>query len=79
MDFHRLSRRELQVLCKQNNVRANMANATMAEALERLELVSPDSLFDEFVLQIPRLRSQLSPDLVVGSLLCVPENYWGWL
>jgi len=39
MDFHTLSRPELQVLCKRNNVRANMTNAAMAEALESLDFV----------------------------------------
>jgi len=49
MDFHTLSWRELQVLCKRNDICANMTNAAMAEALESLDLVSPDSLFDELV------------------------------
>jgi len=40
MDFHTLSRRELQALCKRNGVRANMTNAAMAEALQRLDSVS---------------------------------------
>ncbi|XP_066332322.1 uncharacterized protein [Miscanthus floridulus] len=39
MDFHTLSRRELQALCKRNGVRANMTNAAMAEALQRLDSV----------------------------------------
>jgi hypothetical protein len=65
MDFHTLSRPELQVLCKRNNVRANMTNAAMAEALESLDFVSPNSIFDELDLQIPCLHSQFSPRLVV--------------
>ncbi|EAZ24289.1 hypothetical protein OsJ_08041 [Oryza sativa Japonica Group] len=36
MDFHALSRRELQALCKRNGVRANMTNAAMADALQSL-------------------------------------------
>jgi hypothetical protein len=40
MDFHILSRRELQALCKRNGVRANMTNAAMAEALQCLDSVS---------------------------------------
>jgi hypothetical protein len=40
MDFHTLSRRELQALCKRNGVRANMTNAAMAEALQGLTSVS---------------------------------------
>ncbi|RLN07774.1 helicase swr-1 [Panicum miliaceum] len=39
MDFHALSRRELQALCKRNGVRANMTNAAMAEALQVLASV----------------------------------------
>ncbi|PUZ77223.1 hypothetical protein GQ55_1G352800 [Panicum hallii var. hallii] len=39
MDFHALSRRELQALCKRNGVRANMTNAAMAEALQGLTSV----------------------------------------
>ncbi|XP_062199143.1 uncharacterized protein LOC133901701 [Phragmites australis] len=39
MDFHALSRRELQALCKRNRVRANMTNADMAEALQSLPSV----------------------------------------
>ncbi|CAO1939631.1 unnamed protein product [Urochloa humidicola] len=39
MDFHALSRRELQALCKRNGVRANMTNAAMADALQGLASV----------------------------------------
>nr|CAB3488382.1 unnamed protein product [Digitaria exilis] len=39
MDFHALSRRELQALCKRNAVRANMSNAAMADALRSLPSV----------------------------------------
>ncbi|OEL18179.1 hypothetical protein BAE44_0020802 [Dichanthelium oligosanthes] len=39
MDFHALSRRELQALCKRNAVRANMSNAAMADALQSLPSV----------------------------------------
>uniref|UniRef100_A0A0E0K3Z6 Uncharacterized protein n=1 Tax=Oryza punctata TaxID=4537 RepID=A0A0E0K3Z6_ORYPU len=39
MDFHALSRRELQALCKRNGVRANMTNAAMADALQLLPSV----------------------------------------
>ncbi|GJM86530.1 hypothetical protein PR202_ga02398 [Eleusine coracana subsp. coracana] len=39
MDFHALSRRELQALCKRNGVRANMTNAAMADALQGLTSV----------------------------------------
>ncbi|KAG0534547.1 hypothetical protein BDA96_04G289300 [Sorghum bicolor] len=39
MDFHSLSRRELQALCKRNGVRANMTNSAMADALQGLDSV----------------------------------------
>ncbi|KAL5212558.1 hypothetical protein ABZP36_023405 [Zizania latifolia] len=39
MDFHALSRRVLQALCKRNGVRANMTNAAMADALQSLPSV----------------------------------------
>ncbi|KAJ7949835.1 Zinc finger, CCHC-type [Quillaja saponaria] len=39
MDFHRLSRKELQVLCKNNKIPANITNVAMAEALKALQHV----------------------------------------
>ncbi|KAK4793284.1 hypothetical protein SAY86_023719 [Trapa natans] len=36
MDFHSLSRRELQALCKKNKIPANMTNLAMADALAAL-------------------------------------------
>ncbi|XP_056165013.1 uncharacterized protein LOC115673323 isoform X3 [Syzygium oleosum] len=39
MEFHTLSRRELQVLCKRNKIPANMTNAAMADALAALQHV----------------------------------------
>ncbi|EYU19733.1 hypothetical protein ABFS82_06G093200 [Erythranthe guttata] len=39
MDFHSLSRRELQTLCKKNKIPANQTNVAMADALASLELV----------------------------------------
>ncbi|KAJ8559782.1 hypothetical protein K7X08_003840 [Anisodus acutangulus] len=39
MDFHSLTRRELQALCKKNKIPANMTNAAMADALQSLEFV----------------------------------------
>ncbi|KAK6129407.1 hypothetical protein DH2020_036859 [Rehmannia glutinosa] len=39
MDFHSLSRRELQALCKKNKIPANITNVAMAEALSALEIV----------------------------------------
>ncbi|MCD7453435.1 hypothetical protein HAX54_020904 [Datura stramonium] len=39
MDFHSLTRRELQALCKKNKIPANMTNVSMADALQSLEFV----------------------------------------
>ncbi|GER48755.1 T17B22.18 protein [Striga asiatica] len=39
MDFHSLTRRELQALCKKNKIPANITNVAMAEALQALKIV----------------------------------------
>ncbi|XP_020549548.1 uncharacterized protein LOC110011266 [Sesamum indicum] len=39
MDFQKLTRRELQALCKKNKIPANVTNAAMADALKALQLV----------------------------------------
>ncbi|KAL7230227.1 hypothetical protein ACSBR2_008689 [Camellia fascicularis] len=39
MDFHSLTRRELQALCKKNKIPANITNIAMADALKALEIV----------------------------------------
>ncbi|PIN02787.1 hypothetical protein CDL12_24709 [Handroanthus impetiginosus] len=39
MDFHSLTRRELQALCKKNKIPANITNVAMADALKALEIV----------------------------------------
>ncbi|XP_009631390.2 uncharacterized protein [Nicotiana tomentosiformis] len=39
MDFHSLTRRELQALCKKNKIPANLTNVAMADALQSLEFV----------------------------------------
>ncbi|KAI3457880.1 hypothetical protein Pfo_014543 [Paulownia fortunei] len=39
MDFYRLTRRELQALCKMNKIPANMTNVAMADSLKALETV----------------------------------------
>ena len=83
MDFHALSHRELQALCKRNGVRANMTNAAMAEALQGLASVSPGSRirFDELV-RFLRLRPLFSSSPAIcldgigcGILLCVDEAF----
>lgn len=45
MDFHSLSRKELQALCKKNKIPANMTNIAMANALADLPQVSNRSFF----------------------------------
>ncbi|XP_010910830.1 uncharacterized protein [Elaeis guineensis] len=39
MDFHSLSRRDLQALCKKNRIPANVTNVAMADALQALQTV----------------------------------------
>ncbi|XP_011075812.1 uncharacterized protein LOC105160227 isoform X2 [Sesamum indicum] len=39
MDFHTLTRRELQTLCKKNKIPANITNVAMADALKTLHIV----------------------------------------
>ncbi|XVF56508.1 hypothetical protein PTKIN_Ptkin06aG0126800 [Pterospermum kingtungense] len=39
MDFHSLTRKELQTLCKKNKIPANITNVAMADALTALEIV----------------------------------------
>ncbi|XP_068669682.1 uncharacterized protein [Aristolochia californica] len=39
MDFHCLTRRDLQALCKKNRIPANMTNVAMADALKALQTV----------------------------------------
>ncbi|KAK4256233.1 hypothetical protein QN277_009126 [Acacia crassicarpa] len=39
MDFHALSRKQLQALCKKNKIPANMTNVAMADSLAALEQV----------------------------------------
>ncbi|XP_016448075.1 uncharacterized protein LOC107773143 [Nicotiana tabacum] len=39
MDFHSLTRRELQALCKKNKIPANITNVAMADALASLDTV----------------------------------------
>lgn len=43
MNYHALTRRELQALCKEHKIPANKTNVFMAEALTTLLGVSPTS------------------------------------
>jgi hypothetical protein len=49
MDFHTLSRRELQTLCKKNKIPANITNVAMADALSALPQVNLSPFFDSFL------------------------------
>jgi hypothetical protein len=48
MDFHTLSRRELQTLCKKNKIPANITNVAMADALSALPQVNLSPFFSSF-------------------------------
>ncbi|XP_057540793.1 uncharacterized protein LOC130818642 isoform X2 [Amaranthus tricolor] len=64
MDFTTLKRRDLQSLCKKNNIPANLTNAAMADALASLSTVEG---IDEYS-GIPQTEVQGSPERsVIGS------------
>uniref|UniRef100_A0A251RRW4 Uncharacterized protein n=1 Tax=Helianthus annuus TaxID=4232 RepID=A0A251RRW4_HELAN len=51
MDFHSLNRRQLQSLCKLNQIPANITNVAMADALKSLQTVTysfKSSYFSDF-------------------------------
>jgi hypothetical protein len=62
VEFHTLSHRELQALCKRNDVRANMTNVAMADALQNLTSTSV-SILDPFPFILMKF--------VRAGLLCV--------
>ncbi|KAI4295310.1 hypothetical protein L6164_035370 [Bauhinia variegata] len=65
MDFHRLSRKELQTLCKKNKIPANMTNVAMADALEALQQVEG---LDEVLNPVESDYTEQFPDeKVVGT------------
>ncbi|KAL2527650.1 Uncharacterized protein Adt_12704 [Abeliophyllum distichum] len=64
MDFHCLSRRELQALCKKNKIPANMTNVAMADALKTLEIVEG---IEEHLKQMESETSQSSIESPVKS------------
>ncbi|KAI3974648.1 hypothetical protein MKX01_029638 [Papaver californicum] len=45
MDYHSMKRKELQSLCKKHNIRANLTNLAMADALSALNLVDGVQIF----------------------------------
>ncbi|KAG8381652.1 hypothetical protein BUALT_Bualt06G0143800 [Buddleja alternifolia] len=64
MDFHSLSRRELQALCKRNKIPANITNLAMADALKALDLVEG---MEEFLEQSQSETAQSSIESPVRS------------
>ncbi|KAJ6693717.1 hypothetical protein OIU85_004489 [Salix viminalis] len=65
MDFHSLSRKELQALCKKNKIPANMTNISMADALKALDKVEG---LDEFTnLQSPEKDTAGSQEVLHTS------------
>ncbi|KAJ8771341.1 hypothetical protein K2173_026518 [Erythroxylum novogranatense] len=64
MDFHILSRRELQALCKKNKIPANLTNVAMADALQALQLVEG---IDEIILA-SESSTLLSPKETIPGL-----------
>ncbi|KAJ8427937.1 hypothetical protein Cgig2_023313 [Carnegiea gigantea] len=70
MDFHSLKRRDLQALCKKNNIPANITNAAMADALKSLETVEG---VEEFLIQLENGGSE-SPERSVITSPNVPRT-----
>ncbi|KAG2300329.1 hypothetical protein Bca52824_036801 [Brassica carinata] len=66
MDFHSLTRRDLQSLCKRNKIPANKTNLAMADALSALEIVEGLDEYmnqsDSTVLQSPTIVAKLPPN-----------------
>ncbi|KAJ4882637.1 Uncharacterized protein Rs2_32730 [Raphanus sativus] len=66
MDFHSLTRRDLQSLCKMNKIPANKTNIAMADALAALEIVEGIEEYinqsDSNVVQSPTSVARLPPN-----------------
>ncbi|KAJ6291174.1 hypothetical protein OIU76_023267 [Salix suchowensis] len=71
MDFHSLSRKELQDLCKKNKIPANMTNIAMADALEALDKV--EGLLEEFT-NVPEHDIQQSPEKAMSGSAKAPQT-----
>ncbi|GLT87555.1 hypothetical protein SLE2022_056340 [Rubroshorea leprosula] len=60
MDFHSLTRKELQTLCKKNKIPANITNVAMADALKALEIVDGlDEIINQLA-EVPRTANRTS-------------------
>ncbi|XP_030542473.1 titin homolog isoform X2 [Rhodamnia argentea] len=71
MDFHTLSRRELQVLCKKNKIAANMTNVAMADALTALQHVEG---LEEFLNPSEPTNAMQSPEKAPPETPAVPRT-----
>ncbi|CDP04946.1 unnamed protein product [Coffea canephora] len=71
MDFHTLNRRQLQALCKKNNIPANLTNLAMALSLQALPTVQG---VEELPLQQPPESSTESPAKPQAASLSVPRT-----
>ncbi|KAL0735697.1 hypothetical protein Bca4012_011907 [Brassica carinata] len=63
MDFHSLTRRDLQSLCKRNKIPANKTNLAMADALSALEIITV-LLRSSLICRSRVLRSLIYSDLI---------------
>ncbi|XP_010243119.1 PREDICTED: uncharacterized protein LOC104587273 [Nelumbo nucifera] len=72
MDFHSLTRKELQTLCKKNKIPANMTNDAMADALKALknvegieDVIVPTTVSEnpQSAAESPQKTENRSPDL----------------
>ncbi|XP_008786837.1 uncharacterized protein LOC103705033 [Phoenix dactylifera] len=64
MDFHSLSRRQLQALCKRNRIPANTTNIAMADALQALQTVGGlDEIKEALQFQSPSKAEEGSQEL----------------
>eukprot|EP00258_Populus_trichocarpa_P031548 XP_024447567.1 uncharacterized protein LOC112325357 [Populus trichocarpa] len=70
MDFHSLSRKELQDLCKKNKIPANMTNIAMADALKVLDKVEGREEFTN----VPEPDPQQSPEKAISGSPEVPQT-----
>lgn len=71
MDFHSLTRRQLQALCKKNSIPANLTNLAMALSLQALPTVQG---VEELLLQQASSSSTESPPKSQVASLSVPRT-----
>ncbi|KAJ6846435.1 uncharacterized protein M6B38_280830 [Iris pallida] len=62
MDFHSLTRRALQSLCKKNKIQANMTNVAMADALKALPAVEGLEEFQESQQLLSSKKEKKAPE-----------------